>query len=71
MENFIVSFVLSQLILVPIAYKWELNLKIVVISGLIIGLLAGSIISIIEVYSYLSLLPKLISCSVLIVLIST
>ena len=71
MENFILSLVLSQLILVPIAYKWELNLKIVSISGLIIGLLAGSIISIIEVYFYLRLLSKLISCLVLIVLIST
>ena len=70
MENIIISLVLSQLILVPIAYKWELNLKVVLISGLIIGLLVGLIICIIEVYFYIGPLSRLISCLILILLIS-
>jgi len=70
MENIIISLLLSQLILVPIAYKWELNLKVVLISGLIIGLSVGLMINIIELYFYIGLLLKLISCLVLILLIS-
>ena len=70
MENVIISLVLSQLILVPIAYKWELNLKVVSISALIIGLFVGLAINIAEVYFYMGLPLKLISCFILIVLIS-
>jgi phosphatidylserine decarboxylase len=70
MENIVISLVLSQLILVPIAYKWELNLKVVSISTLIIGLFVGLAISIAEVYFYMGLPSKLISCFTLIVLIS-
>jgi len=70
MENIIISLVLSQLILVPIAYKWELNLKVVSISALIIGLFVGLAINIAEEYFYMGLPLKLISCFILIVLIS-
>jgi phosphatidylserine decarboxylase len=70
MEDIVISLVLSQLILVPIAYKWELNLKVVSISGLMIGLLAGSIIYVIETCFYISLISKLIGCLILIVSIS-
>ncbi len=70
MVNIIISLVLSQLILVPIAYKWELNLKVVSISALIIGLVVGLAINIAEGYFYMSLPLKLISCFILIVLIS-
>jgi phosphatidylserine decarboxylase len=41
MENLILGFVLAPLILVPIAYKWELNLKAVLVGALAIGLFAG------------------------------
>jgi len=70
MENIVISLVLSQLMLVPIAYKWELNLKVVSITGLIIGLLVGSIICIIEAYFSIGLISRLISCLTLIVLVS-
>jgi phosphatidylserine decarboxylase len=70
MINIIISLVLSQLILVPIAYKWELNLKVVSISALIIGLFVGLAINIAEGYFYMGLPLKLISCFILIVLIS-
>ena len=70
MENIVISFVLTQLILLPIAYKWELNFKVVLISGLIIGLFVGLVINIIEVYFDMSLLSKLISCLILILLTS-
>jgi phosphatidylserine decarboxylase len=70
MENIIISLVLSQLVLVPIAYKWELNLKVVSISALIIGLLVGLVINIAGKYFYMGLPLKLISCFILVVLIS-
>jgi len=70
MENLFISLVLAQLILIPIAYKWELNLKVVSISALIIGLFVGLVISIIEKYFFMGLPLKLISCCVLIVSIS-
>lgn len=70
MENIVISLVLSQLVLVPIAYKWELNLKVVTISGLMIGLLAGSIIYVIETCFYISLITKLIGCLILIISMS-
>jgi len=70
MENLFISLVLAQLILIPIAYKWELNLKVVSISAIIIGLFVGLVISISEKYFYMGLPLKLISCFVLIVSVS-
>jgi len=70
MENFAVSVVLALLIIIPLAYKWELNLKVVSISALIIGLFVGLVISIIEKYFFMGLPLKLISCLVLIASIS-
>ena len=70
MENIVISLVLAQLILVPIAYKWELNFKVVLISGSVIGLFVGLIINVITVYFDMSLLSKLMSCLILILLTS-
>jgi phosphatidylserine decarboxylase len=70
MENFVFSVVLALLIIIPLAYKWELNLKVVSISALIIGLLVGLVINIVEKYFFMGLPLKLISCFVLIVSIS-
>jgi phosphatidylserine decarboxylase len=70
MKNIIISLVLSQLILIPISYKWELNLKVISISALIIGLVVGLVINIAEAYFYMVLPLKLISCFILIILIS-
>jgi phosphatidylserine decarboxylase len=66
MENVLISFVLAQLLLIPIAYKWELNLKVVLIGASIIGLCVGLIINIVAAYFDISLLSKLIICSILI-----
>jgi len=70
MENFVISLVLSGLILIPLAYKWELNLKVVSISALVIGLFVGLVINVVEAYFYMVLLSKLASCFILIILIS-
>jgi phosphatidylserine decarboxylase len=70
MENIVISLVLAQVILLPLAYKWELNLKVVSVGGLIIGLFVGLLMGVISVYFDLNLLSRLISCSILIILIS-
>jgi phosphatidylserine decarboxylase len=70
MENIVISLVLAQVILIPLAYKWELNLKVVSIGGLIIGLFVGLVMSIVSVYFDMNLLFKLIGCSILILLAS-
>jgi len=67
MENVVLGFVLAQLILIPIAYKWELNLRIVLISASIIGLFAGLAINSLALYFNMGLVLRLISCSFLIV----
>ena len=70
MENIVISLALAQLILVPLAYKWELDLKVVLISGSVIGLLVGLVMSMISVYIDMNLPVKVISCSVLILVTS-
>lgn len=66
--NLVLSLVLALGILVPVAYKWELNLKVVLISALIIGLLAGLIINAITARFDIGLMLRLVSCSGLIIL---
>jgi phosphatidylserine decarboxylase len=70
MENFVVSVVLALVILIPLARKWELNLKVVSISAIIIGLFVGLIISIAAKYFYMALPMKIISSFILIILVS-
>lgn len=70
MENIVISLVLAQVILIPLACKWELNLKVVLISGLIIGLFVGLVVSIISLYFDMNLLSKSIGCVFLILLTS-
>jgi len=70
MEDIVIGLVLAQLLLLPLAYKWELNLKGVLIGALIIGILVGLTISIISSYFDMNLLSKVISCSILIILTS-
>lgn len=42
MENIALGIILSQLIIIPVALKWELDLKTVIPAGLVIGFLAGT-----------------------------
>lgn len=67
MENVILGFVLAPLILIPIAYKWELNLKVVLIGALAIGLFAGFLTHGVTIYFQIGLWAKLIICISLIV----
>jgi len=70
MESFVVSVVLALLIIIPLAYKWELNFKVVSISAIIIGLFVGLVISIAAKCFYMALPMKLISSVILIILFS-
>jgi len=70
MENVVLGLVLAQLILLPLAYKWELNLKVVLVSALIIGLVAGFVIHFVASHFYMSLILRLAACSLLIVIIA-
>lgn len=69
MENIIISMALAQLILVPLAYKWELNLKPVSVTGITIGLFAGLVINIIEINFNMAMIVKL-PASVIIILLT-
>lgn len=70
MENFVFSVVLALLIIIPLAYKWELNFKVVSISTIVIGLFVGIVISIAEKYFNMGLSIKLLSSVILIILFS-
>src|SRR4030042_5540258 len=70
MENFVFSVILALLILIPLVLKWELNLKVVSISAVIIGLLVGLAISITAKYFNMALPVKLIGIVILIILFS-
>ena len=67
MEDLVLGLVLAPLILIPIAYKWELNLKVVLISALIIGLFAGFLTHGVTIYFQIGLGAKLVICVSLIV----
>jgi len=41
MGNIALGIIISQLIIIPLALKWELDLKVVIPTGLVIGFLAG------------------------------
>lgn len=70
MTNLALGLVLAIGLLVPVAYKWELNLKLVLISALIIGLFAGWVINGVAACFDIGLMVRLVSCSVLIVIIA-
>jgi len=67
MENIVLGFILAPLILIPIAYKWELNLKAVLIGALAIGLFAGFLTHGVTIYFQISLWARLVICISLIV----
>lgn len=68
MVNLVFGLVLALGILIPVAHKWELHLKVVLISALIIGLFAGLIVNAIAAYFDIGLMLRLVSCSGLIVI---
>ena len=48
MENIVLGIIISQVIIIPLAVKWELDLKVVIPAGLVIGFLAGIGISVLS-----------------------
>jgi len=56
--------------MIPLAYKWELDLKIVFASGVIIGLLVGLIVCAAGTMFTISWVARVIVCSVLILVIA-
>lgn len=67
MGNLLLGLILALAILVPLAYKWELNLKVVSGSALIIGLLAGLALNGLALCFDVGPMLRLLTCSVLIV----
>jgi len=67
MANLLLGIILAFVLLIPVAYKWELNLKVVSISALVIGLFAGLVVNGVALYFDVGLMLKLLTCSVLIV----
>jgi len=67
MGNLLLGIVLALGILIPVAYKCELNLKVVSVSALVIGLFAGLAVNGVALYFDVGLVLKLLACPVLIV----
>ncbi|OPY06304.1 MAG: phosphatidylserine decarboxylase [Syntrophus sp. PtaB.Bin001] len=67
MENILIGLVLSMLLLVPLAIKWELPLKPVVIAGAAVGLLSGVVLDLVAFHLSLGILQRTILLSAMIV----
>ena len=70
MENIVISLLLTQLILLPLSFKWKLNPKTVLIGGSIIGVFVGFAVNILAVYVAISLSSK-IAISVILILVTS
>jgi len=66
MDNILLSLVLSQIILIPLARKWELDLRIVCTSALAIGLIVGCVLAVTSRYYDLALWARALASGVLI-----
>lgn len=71
MNNLIISLILSQVILIPLARKWELDLNKVIIGGLAVGLAAGLLSGILFLFYPAGLYVRLFVIAGLIVVISS
>lgn len=67
MMNLLLGIVLAFGLVIPLAYKWELNLKVVSVVALIIGLFAGLAVNGVALYFDVGLMLRLLTCSSLIV----
>jgi len=67
MENLLLGIVLAFGFIIPTAYKWELNLKVVSVSALVIGLFAGLAVNAMAFYFDVGPILKVLICSILIV----
>ena len=71
MDNILLSLVLGQIILIPLARKWELNLRIVCTSALVIGLIAGCVLAVTSRYYDLALWTRILASGVLIMTLAS
>jgi len=67
MANLLLGIILAFGVLIPIAYKWELNLKVVSVAVLAIGLFAGLAVNAVTFHFDMGLMLKLLTCSALII----
>jgi len=71
MENIALGIILSQLIIIPLALKWELDLKSVIPAGLLIGFMAGIGITAVSSWLTIGLFWRVSIGVALVVLLST
>jgi len=70
MEKMVQSMILALLILIPVAYKWELNIKNVFLGSIFIGFFVGLVINIIAKFFALNWLFEFLTSFILIILAS-
>ncbi len=70
MDNILYGLILSQIILLPLAYKWELDFQKVIVGGLAVGLVAGLVTDVLSLLFAMRLSWRLFSLATLIVVIS-
>ncbi len=71
MESIFLGIVLGLLIFVPLAVKWELELKPVIIAGIVVGFFSGVVIYFFSLIFHLGLVLRLLATSILIVCTGT
>jgi phosphatidylserine decarboxylase len=71
MENVALGIIISQLIIIPLALKWELDLKVVFPAGLAIGVLTGITITVLTSWFALDLFWKGTTGVILVLLFSS
>lgn len=71
MENIVAAMILSQLLLLPLARKWELDLNKVIAGGLVVGAAAGILVDISSMFLPLGRFSRLLLMVVLILLLSS
>ncbi len=70
MDNVLYGLILSQILLLPLAYKWELDLQKVIVGGLAVGFVAGCVTDLLSAVFVMGLGRRLVSLATLILVIS-
>ncbi len=70
MDNILYGLILSQIILLPLAYKWELDFQKIIVGGFAVGFIAGSITDLLSLVFVMGLRWRLFSLTALIFTIS-
>jgi phosphatidylserine decarboxylase len=70
MENLVLSLIISLSIHIPLALKWELELKYVAPAGVINGFLAGVVLNLLSIFFTIGFTAKLIIATFLVIVFS-